>query len=587
MSDTQGPVNDAVPPGMTVAASPLQALTAPASALQQRALGETQMRVMLARQFPRLRQDCMRALQEECQRPSLAEDYAYRYPRGGQTVTGPNINLLETIAQCWGHMDYGWEVLQRVGDMSHVRVWAWDMQTNTKTERTVAVRHWRDKESDKRDDPHPSGYPLKSERDIYEAVANQAQRRVRACLEQVIPGQVIDSAMEECQKTAIAKVDASPEGIKKALAGMARFGVNQADIERRYHVKLDASSPAGDLAYVLIQLRHAFASLRDGMATREELFPRNGVPETPPTPPVMKPPPEPPLGGRTGTQAEKKAAKPPPRPEAVQRPPEDAGEVFEYYLFDAQGEPLEDMLFTDVRRWTAAFHELCRRTPGQSIAAILEHNADALLAAGIRPVQAEPPVALNVIEIPLGRDGQPSWPQFLRDHTSALATLTEDTFAAFYNLQQPVIVRAPMSTRGVVLKRYAERAKELGVSIAAPKPVPTIPPDNGKGAPVIDGTPEEPPIEEPRDDDPALRIPQKTIVVPPPPRADPATDNDIIRAENLIDTMRGAQRLGDLEAFFNGTLCATLLRRWEGDRPELIAKVREYFGTRRAELGGT
>ena len=38
-------------------------------------------------------------------------------------------------------------------------------------------------------------------RDIYEMVANQGARRLRACILGIIPGDVVGASVEECQKT--------------------------------------------------------------------------------------------------------------------------------------------------------------------------------------------------------------------------------------------------------------------------------------------------------------------------------------------------------------------------------------------------
>jgi hypothetical protein len=50
------------------------------------------------------------------------------------------------------------------------------------------------------------GYQLKDERDIYELMANQSQRRVRAAILEIIPGDIIEDAVSECEKTMKANV---------------------------------------------------------------------------------------------------------------------------------------------------------------------------------------------------------------------------------------------------------------------------------------------------------------------------------------------------------------------------------------------
>jgi hypothetical protein len=121
------------------------------------------------------------------------------------------------------------------------------------------VRHWRDTKQ--------GGYPLKDEREIYELTANMAQRRVRACIMAVIPGDVFDAAMDQATKTLKASADLSPEGIKKLLGAFAEFGVSKAQIEQRIQRKIDAIQPGQ-----VVSLKQVYASLRDGMSVPTDWF---------------------------------------------------------------------------------------------------------------------------------------------------------------------------------------------------------------------------------------------------------------------------------------------------------------------------
>lgn len=61
------------------------------------------------------------------------------------------------------------------------------------------VRHWRDTKS--------GGYALKDSRDIYEKVANDGARRLRACILAVIPADVVETAVKEALKAKAKKED--------------------------------------------------------------------------------------------------------------------------------------------------------------------------------------------------------------------------------------------------------------------------------------------------------------------------------------------------------------------------------------------
>ena len=69
---------------------------------------------------------------------------------------------------------------------------------------------------------------LTDPRDIYEVVANNGARRLRACILGVIPGDVIEAAMEQCSITLKANADVSIEGLKKiAIIFQENFNVTQ------------------------------------------------------------------------------------------------------------------------------------------------------------------------------------------------------------------------------------------------------------------------------------------------------------------------------------------------------------------------
>jgi len=202
----------------------------------QRGIAEVQAMTMLAMHNPRVPAIAMDKILIECQRKSLAEVAIYTFPRGGQTVTGPSIRLAEVIKRNWGHMRSGWRCLERTKGRSLIQAFAYDMQTNVGETREFEVRHFRDT----RQGPKP----LTDERDIYELEANQAARRVRACILALIDGDVIEAALDQCTRTLEAVADTSPENLKKMLEAFAPFKVNQKMVEARLGRNLSAITPA-------------------------------------------------------------------------------------------------------------------------------------------------------------------------------------------------------------------------------------------------------------------------------------------------------------------------------------------------------
>lgn len=235
--------------------------TLPASAQtdSQRAVAEVQAALVIARMNPRDERKAMDRILNACCRPTLARSAVYAYARGGTSVSGPSIRLAEAIAQNWGNIQYGIRELSSAGGKSEVQAYAWDVETNTRREVTFSVPHVR---ATKR-----GSYKLEDPRDIYELVANQGARRLRACILSVIPGDVVETAVDQCSATISNETDVSPEGVKKLLDTFAKLGVTQAQIEKFIQCRAEAIKPAQ-----VVRLRQIYSSLKDGMSNVSDWF---------------------------------------------------------------------------------------------------------------------------------------------------------------------------------------------------------------------------------------------------------------------------------------------------------------------------
>src|SRR5690625_3214268 len=60
--------------------------------------------IFLAREFPRDEFKAYNQIVKTCARPNFAENALYSFPRGGQTVKGPSVQLAREIARCWGNI---------------------------------------------------------------------------------------------------------------------------------------------------------------------------------------------------------------------------------------------------------------------------------------------------------------------------------------------------------------------------------------------------------------------------------------------------------------------------------------------------
>lgn len=226
---------------------------------------EVQAAMVVAKRFPRDEDNAVARILKACNRKSLAEQACYEYTKGAAKVTGPSIRLAEVLAQNWGNIDFGFVELERrkaagVGT-SLVSAHAWDLETNTRRSIVFEVRHWRDTKG--------GGYAITDERDIYELIANQAARRMRACILAVIPGDIQDAAVEACDRT-LAGQSSEPlsDRVRVMLAKFLDIGVSKDMIDAKLGHKTDAITQQQ-----FARLGKIFTSIRDGVGSVVEHFP--------------------------------------------------------------------------------------------------------------------------------------------------------------------------------------------------------------------------------------------------------------------------------------------------------------------------
>jgi hypothetical protein len=214
---------------------------------------------MLAKKFPRDIKAAVDNIMLACQRPALAEAAIYSYARGGSEITGPSIRLAEAMAQNWGNLTFGIRELEQRNGESTVEAFAWDLQTNTRQVKVFQVKHVRHTKK--------GSYALSDSREIYELTANQGARRMRACILGIIPGDIVEAAVDECENTMKAKADVGPEGIKKLVEAFLKLDVTKDQVEKRIQRRIETITAAQ-----MVSLRKVYNSLKDGMSTVQDWF---------------------------------------------------------------------------------------------------------------------------------------------------------------------------------------------------------------------------------------------------------------------------------------------------------------------------
>jgi hypothetical protein len=242
---------------------PRQVATAPVESMISRQAQEVQAAMVVAKRFPRDVNDSISRIEKACERPTLAEVAAYEYERGGSEVTGPSIRLAETLAQNWGNLDFGVVELEQRNGESTVMAYAWDLETNTRQTKIFQVPHVRKTKQGSKllDDP----------RDVYEMVANQGARRLRACILGIIPGDIVDFALGKCEQTLAAGKKKIPlaERTQKMVAAFAAIDVSESQLAKFIGKESVKHFSEQDLD----RLRKVFAAIKDNLTRKEDQFP--------------------------------------------------------------------------------------------------------------------------------------------------------------------------------------------------------------------------------------------------------------------------------------------------------------------------
>jgi hypothetical protein len=226
-----------------------------------RQFAEVKGAIQLAREFPRNEIEAFKKMRRTCTRPAFADDALYGYPRGDTMVTGASIRLIEELVRAYRNIDYGFRIMEMKDDRSLVEAFAWDVENNIKARREFWVLHIRETKS--------GNYPLTSPRDIYELCANMAQRRVRSCIEEMLPIDLLEEAKYLCKKTMADGGDGMPfeDRVRNMVIAFGEYGVSEEMIEEFLGHPLEAM-----VIEEMPKLKQAHNAIKSGMARREEFF---------------------------------------------------------------------------------------------------------------------------------------------------------------------------------------------------------------------------------------------------------------------------------------------------------------------------
>jgi hypothetical protein len=228
---------------------------------QSRAIAEVQASIIVSRQFPRNVAQAIADMRDSCRRKELADRAFFRYPQGGQIVSGPSVHLARELARVWGNFQYGAVELRRDDEygQSEMLAFAWDVQTNTRNSSVVINPH----------KGYTGGRDLTDLRQIYENNANVISRRVREAILASLPTWFVEEAKDICAKT-IAEGGGVPlpQRVANAVEVFGNLGITIPQLEAKIGATTEKWTD-----HDVANLRVIRQSLLRGEVTKDEEFP--------------------------------------------------------------------------------------------------------------------------------------------------------------------------------------------------------------------------------------------------------------------------------------------------------------------------
>jgi hypothetical protein len=225
-----------------------------------REFAEVQAALAIADARPRNERQAYQNLMRSMERPGMAMEASYTFPRGGKSVSGASVCLAREAARLWGNLRYSLKIVSSDDDQIHIEGVAWDLQTNTRI--TMEDRFkpliQRKMKNGKTQWVSPD------ERDLRELTNRRGAICVRNALLQLIPSDIIEDARIQGRRTVerAAKGGLQDDKERTIRDLIASFGQVRVSIEQ---LEEFLGQPVEHItAQQLADLREIRASIKDG-----------------------------------------------------------------------------------------------------------------------------------------------------------------------------------------------------------------------------------------------------------------------------------------------------------------------------------
>lgn len=263
-------------PGQGVA---LQTNETASVAVAAREKAAVEARYLVAMRNPRNPDLARTRLMARCDTPRFAELAEYSKPvGGGKKATGGSIRLMEEMARQWGNIDVQSTIVFDDDERRIIRVTATDLESNYPAsidvilEKTVERKNPRQGEeivSSRTNSRGETVHRIRADEDAFlvKQGANVAKAR-REMIRAIVPGDLVDEALERCMATRKSETKANPAAARKRISdSFYQLGVMPNQLCEYLGIpSLEAVTEAQ-----LEVLRSIYTAIKDGETTWREV----------------------------------------------------------------------------------------------------------------------------------------------------------------------------------------------------------------------------------------------------------------------------------------------------------------------------
>jgi hypothetical protein len=232
-----------------------------------RETAEVQAALTMARKFPRDESACYAKTIKAFQRPGVAQNARYTFPRGNKNVSGPSVDCARELARIWGNIDYGVRVVSSQGGEVQLEGYAWDLETGARAKAQDRFAKLIQKKI--------GGQPIwvePDERDARELIFRRGAILVRNAILSIIPSDIVDAAQDASIDTMLklegGKLEKSrEEAVRELVVAFDKLGVSVEMLSRRLGHEVALITPDE-----MVELRSIWKSIHDGNSKRSEHF---------------------------------------------------------------------------------------------------------------------------------------------------------------------------------------------------------------------------------------------------------------------------------------------------------------------------